>query len=209
MYLSVIKEKSQAYGADVLSDMELLSILLGKNVAEIFNKNNIYSLDALLSLSELDLLKISSSKAISHKIKAFVEIYKRKLKYEDNKFKISTPSEIYENNMDMTFLNQEVFRLICLNTKNRIIYKEDLFKGSLNSSIVHPREIFKQAINKSSSAIIICHNHPSGDQNPSKEDINITARIVEAGRILGISVLDHIIIGKNNFCSLKEKGLIF
>ncbi|MVX63711.1 DNA repair protein RadC [Clostridium chromiireducens] len=208
MYLSAIKEKSETYGTTNLSDIELLSILVGKNVVEIFNNHNIYSMDQLIGLSDLDLLKISSSKAICHKVKSFVELYKRKLKYEDNKLKISSPNEIYDNNRDMVLLNQEVFRLVCLDTKNRVIYKEDLFKGTLNSSIVHPREIFKQAINKNSASIVVIHNHPSGDSAPSNEDINITHRIYECGKIIGISVLDHIIIGKNNYCSLKERGII-
>lgn len=95
-----------------------------------------------------------------------------------------------------------------LNTKSTIVGIKDVFKGSLNTSVVHPREIFKQAINKNSASIIICHNHPSGDPTPSKEDINITLRIKECGDIIGIKLLDHIIIGNNKFISLKERGLI-
>ena len=98
--------------------------------------------------------------------------------------------------------------MVLLNTKNCIIGVKDIFTGSLNNSIVHPREIFKAAINKNSASIIICHNHPSGDPTPSSEDINITLRIKECGSIIGIQLLDHIIIGNNKYISLKEEGLI-
>jgi len=109
---------------------------------------------------------------------------------------------------EMVVLKQEVLKLIMLDTKNNIIGIKDVFKGSLNTSIVHPREIFKEAIKKSSSSIIICHNHPSGDPTPSKEDINITIRLKECSKIMGIDLLDHLIIGKDQYVSLKEKGII-
>ena len=109
---------------------------------------------------------------------------------------------------EMVFLKQEVLKLIMLDTKNNVIGIKDVFKGSLNSSIVHPREIFKEALKKSSASIIICHNHPSGDPTPSKEDINITIRLKECGKIIGIDLLDHLIIGKNKYISLKQKGII-
>lgn len=108
----------------------------------------------------------------------------------------------------MNELNQEVLKVVLLNTKNIVVGIKDVFKGSLNTSVVHPREIFKQAISKNSASIIICHNHPSGDPTPSREDINITLRIKECGNIIGIQLVDHIIIGNNKFVSLKERGLI-
>ncbi|MFQ9616714.1 MAG: JAB domain-containing protein, partial [Clostridium butyricum] len=98
--------------------------------------------------------------------------------------------------------------VITLSTKNTVIDAKDVFIGSLNNSIVHPREIFKRAITSHSASVIICHNHPSGDPTPSREDINITLRIKECGKIIGIPLIDHIIIGNNTFVSLKEKGLI-
>ena len=82
------------------------------------------------------------------------------------------------------------------------------FWGINNASVVHPREVFKEAVQRGSANIIVCHNHPSGDPNPSKEDINITIRLKECGRIMGIELLDHIIIGNNKYVSLKEKGII-
>lgn len=95
-----------------------------------------------------------------------------------------------------------------LNAKNNIISIEDIFKGSIDTSIAEPKEIFREALKYPTSAIILAHNHPTGDTTPSIEDIYVTKRIVEAGKILGIRILDHIIIGDNNFFSLKQNGLI-
>ncbi len=109
---------------------------------------------------------------------------------------------------DMRYLRKEYFKLIMLNTKNVVIGVRDISIGNLNSSIVHPREVFVEAIKNSCASIIFCHNHPSGDPTPSKEDINITNRLMECGKLLGIDVLDHIIIGNGTYISLKEKGLL-
>ena len=109
---------------------------------------------------------------------------------------------------DLRYLQHEQFRILLLNTKNVIIACEEVSRGSLNSSIVHPREVFNRAIKRSAAAIILIHNHPSGDPTPSQEDINITRRLVEVGRLVGIEVLDHLIIGDGVFTSLKEKGYV-
>lgn len=95
-----------------------------------------------------------------------------------------------------------------LNTKNVVMFIKDVSVGSLNSSIVHPREVFCDAIRKNSAFIIVCHNHPSGDPQPSNEDINVTNRLKECGKLLGIELLDHLIIGKGKYISLKEKGIV-
>jgi DNA repair protein RadC len=95
-----------------------------------------------------------------------------------------------------------------LNTKNVVISMKDVSIGSLNSSIVHPREVFSEAIRKNSASIIVCHNHPSGDPTPSKEDINVTERLKECGKLLGIELLDHLIIGNGSYISLKEKCIL-
>jgi DNA repair protein RadC len=109
---------------------------------------------------------------------------------------------------DLRYLQKEHFVCLFLNTKNHVIGQETLSMGSLNASIVHPREVFRAAIKRSIASIICVHNHPSGDPTPSPEDIQMTARIVEAGQIIGIVVLDHIILGDQNFVSLKEKGFM-
>jgi DNA repair protein RadC len=109
---------------------------------------------------------------------------------------------------EMRFLKKEVFKVVLLNTKNRVIEVVETSVGSLSSSIVHPREVFSVAVKRSTSAIRFIHNHPSGDPEPSSEDIETTKRLVSSGDVLGIKVLDHIIIGDGRFISLKERGLI-
>ncbi|OMC75067.1 hypothetical protein BK121_03375 [Paenibacillus odorifer] len=107
---------------------------------------------------------------------------------------------------DFRFANKEHFICLFLNTKNRLIFKEIISVGSLNAVIVHPREVFRAAIKRCSASLICAHNHPSGDPEPSFEDINLTKRLIAAGEIIGIEVLDHVIIGGNRFYSLKENG---
>lgn len=122
---------------------------------------------------------------------------------------ILSPTDAYDLiRHQLEFLNKEHFMVLLLNTKNRVISVETISIGSLNSSIVHPREIFNPAIRKSAAAIILAHNHPSGDPTPSREDVEVTKRIVEAGDIIGIKVLDHIIVGDGSYLSFKEQGLI-
>ncbi|RIM51283.1 RadC family protein, partial [Staphylococcus capitis] len=124
-----------------------------------------------------------------------------------DKVKITHPSDVADLMMSsMKDLDQEHFVVLLLNSKNIVIKQSWIFKGTLNSSIIHPREVFNIAIRESSNAIIIVHNHPSGDVTPSREDITTTLRLKECGAILGIDVLDHIIIGDNQFTSLVEAG---
>ena len=129
----------------------------------------------------------------------------------DVRKKIQSPNDIFniaQNVIQANEYAEENLWLITLDTKNNITGIFTVSTGSLNSSIVHPREVFKRAVLQNASSIIICHNHPSGDPAPSQEDINITKRIYDAGKILGIELLDHIIIGDNKYTSLKEKGFI-
>lgn len=143
-------------------------------------------------------------------ILAAIELGKR-LNYKEalNKVKINEPSTIANLYMDeMRYLQKEHFRIVLLDTKNQIIVTEEISVGTLNASIVHPRDVFKAAIKRNSNAIILIHNHPSGDPTPSNEDMNITNRLIDAGNLIGIKVLDHIIIGDNRYVSFKEKNLI-
>ncbi|MDH6671230.1 DNA repair protein RadC [Paenibacillus sp. LBL] len=122
---------------------------------------------------------------------------------------IQKPKDVYDYlQPELRYQTKEHFICLFLNSKNRLIFKETISIGSLNSAIVHPREVFKEAIRHCSASIICSHNHPSGDATPSSEDINITKRLVSAGEIIGIEVLDHVIIGDNQFYSLKEHGYI-
>ena len=132
-------------------------------------------------------------------------------RYDVNK-KIQSPEDAYEVAQKVIKASEyaeENLWLITLDTKNSITGIFTVSTGSLNSSLVHPREVFKRAMLQNAASIIICHNHPSGDPTPSKDDIGITKRLYEAGEILGIKLLDHIIAGDNSYTSLKEKGFIW
>lgn len=122
---------------------------------------------------------------------------------------IRTPEDVFKLvEPEMRYLKVEHFIILLLNSKNGVIAKETVSVGCLNSCIVHPREVFRSAIKRSSASIICCHNHPSGNPDPSPEDISITSRLKEAGTIIGIEVLDHIVIGHQKYISLKERGLM-
>ena len=130
-------------------------------------------------------------------------------RYDVNK-KIQSPEDVFniaQKVIKASEYAEENLWLITLDTKNNITGIFTVSTGSLNASIVHPREIFKRAVLQNAVSIIICHNHPSGDVTPSQEDINTTKRIYEAGKILGIELLDHVIIGDNKYTSLKERGV--
>lgn len=213
------KEKLLTYGAETLNNSELLAIILGngikgENAVELSNRilNEFNNLDGILTAEYEDIISIKGIKSYkASQIMALSELFKRfrTLKAGRREVKITSPRDLADLLMgEMKCLNQEVLKVISLSTKNIVIEAKDVFKGSLNNSIVHPREIFKRAISNHSASIIICHNHPSGDPTPSREDINITLRIKECGRIIGIPLIDHIIIGNNNYISMKEKGLI-
>jgi DNA repair protein RadC len=127
----------------------------------------------------------------------------------DDRYVIRSPQDGANYVMEeMRFLSQEHFVCLYLNTKNQVLHKQTVFIGSLNASIVHPREVFKEAFKRSAASLICFHNHPSGDPSPSREDIEVTKRLSECGKILGIELLDHLIIGEQKFVSLKEKGYV-
>lgn len=213
------REKMYSQGVHALSNAELLAVIIGsgsKGDTAIDLARRILSLDnrgiALLSdvsLEELIELKgIGLSKACQ--VLAAIEIGKRLNKVGPyDKVRITNPSIVADILMDeMRYLNKEYFKIAILDTKNQILSIENISVGTLNASIVHPRDVFKVAIKRNANSIILIHNHPSGDTKPSGEDISITNRLIDAGNLLGIRVLDHIIIGDNTFLSFKEKNLI-
>jgi len=122
--------------------------------------------------------------------------------------KISKPQDVYQLSLDLVSKEQEHFVVYCLNSKHHVINRKTIFVGSLNSTVVHPREVFRAAIENSSASIICVHNHPSGDPTPSPEDISVTQRLCEAGEIIGIELIDHVIVGRTGWFSLKANGHI-
>ena len=213
------REKLILRGAQNLSDAELVAILLrtgkkGKSVIEIareliHSERNL----AMLATKTIDSLQkisgIGKDKAAT--LAAAFELSRRVLsqsKFLLNK-KVTSPQEIAE--VFIPLLRDETkekFIVVCLNSANKIIKHETISIGNLNSSIVHPREIFKVAIDCNSASIILIHNHPSGNPEPSNEDIRITQKIVESGKILDIPVFDHLIIAGETYTSFVEKRLI-
>ncbi|PRR77307.1 hypothetical protein CLLI_24780 [Clostridium liquoris] len=212
------RERLLRYGAENLSNVELLAIILrtGSNKENILNLcgkliDQCGGLNGILNSSSEQLMKIKGiGNAKASQLLALAELSKRFKSFKSGEnFKITKPSDAAFLVMeDMRCLKQEFLKVIMLNTKNFVIKVKDVFIGSLNSSIAHPREIYCEAIKNSSSSIIICHNHPSGDPLPSNEDISITNRLKECSKLIGIELLDHIIIGDGVYISLKEKGIL-
>lgn len=198
-----------------LSNWELLSIL----VAEKKNESIGYEImtkfeslkDAVIYSTEQQLSDINGlGKQRIAQIKALKEISKRLYNPQSiQRYKISAPLDVYTYvKADLMYEQVEHFMILLLNTKNQVTNKEHISTGTLNASIVHPREIFNPAIKKNANSIILIHNHPSGDPVPSNEDIEITNRLIDAGNLLGIRVLDHIVIGFDRYISFKEENLI-
>lgn len=212
------RERLIRYGAEVLSNSELLAIILrtGTKKENIVNLSNRIlkesgGLNGLLSMNceeFMSLKGIGTAKAAQ--LLAIGELSKRFKTFKSgDSYIIKQPSDAANLVMeDMRCLKKEHLRIIMLNTKNFVMAVKDISIGSINSSIVHPREVFSEAIRKNSASIIICHNHPSGDPTPSGEDIKVTQRLKECSKLLGIDLLDHIIIGNGAYISLKEKSIL-
>lgn len=182
---------------------------LVKEEAYTYIINNYSSIKQLVNASKLELLNIPGiGPSAAQKLKAILQLSTDLLKPDEDDFYVNTPNDAYDYLKSMSLNSEENLVVLCLNTKNKIIYTTLGSKGTLNSSLVHPREIFTEAIKVRAATIIIGHNHPSGDPSPSSEDISITARLKECGKIIGIDLLDHIIIGNGRFVSLKEKGVL-
>ena len=212
------RERLLKYGAEALSNSELLAIILrtGTQKENVINlSSRILSqsrgLNGLLGLSCEEIMSLKGiGKAKASQILAVAELAKRFRAYKSGDiYSIKQPKDAVSLVMEeMRYFRKEHLRVIMLNTKNVVISMKDVSIGSLNSSIVHPREVFSEAIIKNSASIIVCHNHPSGDPTPSKEDIDVTERLKECGKLLGIELLDHLIIGNGSYISLKEKCIL-
>lgn len=177
--------------ANVLTHFEHLHDIKDATIEELIEINGIGEVKAIELLAAIELGRRVSAKQVQ------------------DRWTIRTPDDAATLLMsDMTNLKQEHFVVLYLNVKNQVIHKQTIFMGSLNASIVHPREIFREAVKRSAASIICAHNHPSGNPTPSSEDIDVTKRIQHAGEVLGIELLDHVIIGDHQFISLKEKGFM-
>lgn len=211
------RERLERLGPSALSDSELLAILLRtgtRNMSALEIANGILSEKGLPFLAQADILELQEfvglGMAKAAHIKAAIELGRRISSFSTIRKQIKAPSDVAALLTDeMQYLPKEEFRVLLLNTKNIVLRMETISIGTANASLAVPREIFQKAVAyKAVTAVILIHNHPSGDPSPSAEDIAITKRILEAGKIIGIDVLDHIIIGQGKFCSMKEQALL-
>lgn len=205
-------------GASHLSNQELLAILLGsgtkkESVMELSNRLLVHFEGIMLlkdaTIEELTAIRgIGIAKAVL--LLSAIEMGKRMQKMKPvERYMIRSPEDGADFVMEeMRDLKQEHFICLFLNTKNQVLHRQTIFIGSLNASIVHPREVYKEAVKRSAASIICAHNHPSGDPTPSQEDIQVTRRLKECGKMIGIELLDHLVIGDRKFISLKEKGYL-
>lgn len=212
------REKMLVNGGHHLSNAELIAILLRTGTAQEsalrLAEQLLYKYGGLSGLSALSPQEITQIKGIgiakAVAVAAAIELGKRiSILPMGSRPVIRSPQDAADLMMPrLRYENKEHFIALLLSTKNHVLAIPTISLGSLNASVVHPRELFRAAINHSAAAVILVHNHPSGDPSPSQEDIALTKRLIEAGRILDISVLDHVIIGDGRYISFKEKGII-
>ncbi len=213
------RERLRDYGPSALSDAELLAILLrtglqGLNVVQLAQKLLVEQKGwaGLQRLSFEELCKIHGfGEAKAAQVKAALEIGRRLLLAQpEQRPQITSPADVANLLLlEMSHLEQEHLKVVSLNTKNYVLRHITVYIGSINSSQVRVGEIFKEALKQNAAAIIVAHNHPSGDPTPSSEDVAVTREIVEAGKLLGVDVLDHLVIGQGRWVSLRERGLGF
>lgn len=211
------RERLVKFGEQALSAQELLQIILGRGVAgesvAITAQKLLAQFGSLQKLAEASIEELSSIKGIglakAAQIKATFEIGRRiSTQVPSYKSKeLTDPKKVYRLiKSKLKDYHKEHFYIIALNSRGHSI--AEISVGSLNASIVHPREVFAEAIKNKAASVVFAHNHPSGDPEPSEDDLLLTKKLVESGKILGIEVIDHIIVSKDNFFSFKNKGII-
>lgn len=210
------REKIVENGAGSLDDNELLAIILGKGS----RKESVFALSQRLMrgfdreelLYETDAMKLSKSLSVSQlqasKIMACIELGKRFFRTNGSRRSIQKIEDVYELLRNMQYLKKEYVRGLYLNSRYKIIHDEIISIGSLDANILHPREIFRPAIEYGAYALILAHNHPSGDTNPSDADVAVTKKITEIGQLIQIPLLDHLIIGEGGFFSFSREKLM-
>jgi len=213
------RERLRDYGPKHLNNSELLAILLrtgNPNESAVNLATRLIShfggLDglALASMTELSALK-GMGLAKAAQVQAALELGKRLLAaHPDERYTVRAPGDVFNLlRAEMALLEQERLRVLLLNTKNQVMGIPEVYRGSVNTSLIRVAEVFREAIRENCPSIIVVHNHPSGDPTPSPEDVRVTQQLFEAGKLLDIELLDHIVIGRNAFVSMKEKRLGF
>lgn len=212
------RERLLQHGADVLHTYELLAIILRtgskeESVLEV-SRRLFHEYDSLKELAHAPISDYRKIRGIgiskSIELKAAFELGKRSVQEVfEGQIALHNPEQIYHFLKDQYEMKtQEHLIALFLNTKGKLIKKEVLFIGSLNASLIHPRTIFRHAVHHSAAALILCHNHPSGDPTPSHHDIDMTKRVQQSSDMMDIPLMDHVIIGRDKYFSFKEKGII-
>ena len=210
------REKLVSKGVANLKDAELLAILLNTGIA---GENVLAVAERILKqypkreILNLNFKELSGIKGVGQAkaclLLACAEFIKRALEVKEEIAPIiKTVDDVVAQSIYMKDKQREHFMVLYLNARNELIFKKPMFVGTLNANIVHPREIFGEAIKQNAAFVIFCHNHPSGNEQPSQTDLEINKRLVDAGKIMGIEALDHIIITKTKVFSFKETGLM-
>ncbi|MBI2848901.1 MAG: DNA repair protein RadC [Chloroflexi bacterium] len=213
------RERLKEYGADKLSNAELLAIILrtGTNAESVLSLSQqlLARQRGLAGLARAGFSDLCSQRGLGEakvcQLKAALELGKRLLAtHPDERPTVKSPADLAKLLMlEMGYLDQEHLRVVLLNTKNQVVGISEVYKGNVNTSLIRVGELFKEAVRQNCPAIIMVHNHPSGDPTPSEDDIQVTMQAVEAGKTLDIEVLDHLVIGEQRWVSLKEKRLGF
>ena len=213
------RERLRESGAASLSNSELLAIILRTGTAW----ENVLGLAArilarfggLVGLARASFGELCAERGIGEakaaQLKAALEVGKRLASTQpEERVVVRSPQDVANLLMaEMGFLDQEHLRVVLLNSKNQVMAMPEVYKGSVNTSLIRSSELFREAVRENCPAIIVVHNHPSGDPTPSPEDVHVTEQIVAAGKLLDIEVLDHLIVGQQSYASLKERGLGF
>ncbi len=213
------RERLIREGATVLSTAELLAIIFrvgvdGENVLSLSNRL-LAKYSGLAGLARAPFSDLQGEHGLGEAkvatLKAAFELGRRlSIAAPEERFQVRSPADAANLLMgEMSMLEQEELRVVLLDTRNRVLAVNKVYVGSLNTSVIRTSEVFREAVRRNAAAIIVIHNHPSGDPSPSPEDVAVTRNIIQAGQLLDIEVLDHLVIGQQRFVSLKERGLAF